>query len=172
MTDESTVRIDHDHAEDEITYCAVHPDRETGLQCNRCGRYMCSECAVPTPVGYRCKECVRAVENTYYNTQVVDYALIFGITAVLSAGVTFLISLVGFFILIYLLGALIAGGAISEVVMRVVKRRKGRYNRYVAWAGVLVGVGAYSFLLLGGLPWVMLIYAPLMAYMVGMRFPK
>ena len=42
---------------DEVTYCAVHPDRETGLRCNKCGRLMCAECAVPTPVGYRCREC-------------------------------------------------------------------------------------------------------------------
>ena len=49
---------EHEHEPitvEETTYCAVHPDRETSLQCNRCGRYMCVECAVHTPVGYRCR---------------------------------------------------------------------------------------------------------------------
>ena len=30
------------------------------LRCNRCDKPICYDCAVRTPVGYRCKECVRA----------------------------------------------------------------------------------------------------------------
>ena len=50
-------------AGDGLTYCEVHPDRETSLRCNKCGRLMCTECAVLTPVGYRCRECVRGQQE-------------------------------------------------------------------------------------------------------------
>ncbi len=45
----------------DIPTCANHPERETGLRCNRCGKPICSQCAVQTPVGYRCRECVRGL---------------------------------------------------------------------------------------------------------------
>ncbi len=41
------------------TYCANHPGVETSLRCNKCGKPICAKCAVRTPTGYRCKECVR-----------------------------------------------------------------------------------------------------------------
>ncbi|HYN88142.1 MAG TPA: tetratricopeptide repeat protein, partial [Ardenticatenaceae bacterium] len=47
-----------ERATEEMLHCSVHPDRETMLRCNRCGRPMCPECAVRTPVGLRCRECV------------------------------------------------------------------------------------------------------------------
>jgi hypothetical protein len=39
------------------------PDRETYLRCNRCERHICTSCAVLTPTGYRCKNCVRGAQK-------------------------------------------------------------------------------------------------------------
>jgi membrane associated rhomboid family serine protease len=39
--------------------CYRHPDRETGLRCQRCERPVCPECMVPAPVGVQCVDCVR-----------------------------------------------------------------------------------------------------------------
>ena len=39
--------------EPESLTCANHPDRETLLRCNKCGKPICISCAVRTPVGYR-----------------------------------------------------------------------------------------------------------------------
>ena len=47
----------------EKMYCYNHPQRETVLRCNRCERPMCTSCAVLTPTGYRCKECVRGQQK-------------------------------------------------------------------------------------------------------------
>src|SRR5690606_10430831 len=44
--------------ETDTLYCTVHPTRATLLRCNRCGRPMCTDCAVQHPVGLRCRECV------------------------------------------------------------------------------------------------------------------
>ena len=67
-------------------HCANHPDRETMLRCNKCDKPICFQCAVRTPVGYRCKECVRAQQNVYYNGGQSDL-LIAGIVALVLGGI-------------------------------------------------------------------------------------
>lgn len=44
--------------EDVETYCYGHPNRPTKLQCSRCDRYICGQCAIPASVGQHCPECV------------------------------------------------------------------------------------------------------------------
>lgn len=39
--------------------CHIHPDRETGRTCTRCGRPACPDCLVDAPVGAHCRTCVR-----------------------------------------------------------------------------------------------------------------
>jgi membrane associated rhomboid family serine protease len=36
--------------------CYRHPDRETGVSCQRCDRYICHECQLPNAVGVLCPE--------------------------------------------------------------------------------------------------------------------
>jgi membrane associated rhomboid family serine protease len=53
----------HDHpAETPATgrTCYRHPDRETGVRCQRCERPVCPDCLVPAPVGVQCVDCVRS----------------------------------------------------------------------------------------------------------------
>lgn len=37
-------------------FCYRHPDRETGVSCQRCERYICPECQTPSAVGFLCPE--------------------------------------------------------------------------------------------------------------------
>ncbi len=37
--------------------CSYHPKVLTGLRCSRCGKPICPQCAVRTPVGFRCPDC-------------------------------------------------------------------------------------------------------------------
>jgi membrane associated rhomboid family serine protease len=39
--------------------CYRHPDRESFVRCQRCGRTICGECQTIAPVGVHCPECVR-----------------------------------------------------------------------------------------------------------------
>ncbi|MDI6023443.1 rhomboid family intramembrane serine protease [Leucobacter sp. UT-8R-CII-1-4] len=41
-------------------YCYRHKDRPSFTLCQRCGRTICSECQIVSPVGVLCAECVRA----------------------------------------------------------------------------------------------------------------
>jgi hypothetical protein len=157
-------------AADETTYCAVHPDRETGLRCNKCDRYMCAECAVQTPVGFRCKQCVRQVEDRFFDATQVDYIILFIVGAVMSALGSFIASLIGFFFLLIFFLAIPVGGVISEAALRAIKRRKGRYSGQVAAAGVIAGVLGFSLVVLGGIAPMLLVFGGVIAFIVYGRF--
>ncbi|MBN2472279.1 MAG: hypothetical protein JXN59_16260 [Anaerolineae bacterium] len=123
--------------EGDRTFCAVHPERETSLRCNNCGRYMCTQCAVKTPVGYRCRECVRQQQDVYFTANTADY-VVGGVTAALcSLGANFLAEVLP--PLFTLLLAVAVGGFIPQVVTPLVKRRRGRYMHLVVAAGVALG---------------------------------
>lgn len=40
-------------------YCYRHPDRQSFVLCQRCGRTICAECQTPAAVGVHCPECMR-----------------------------------------------------------------------------------------------------------------
>ena len=48
----------HDGEEDP-SVCYRHPDRQSWVLCQRCGRTICPECQIPAAVGVQCPECVR-----------------------------------------------------------------------------------------------------------------
>jgi len=81
--------------ESTTLYCYVHPTRETALRCNNCERPICAQCAVRTPTGYRCKECVRERQKTFETAEWYDFVFGFIIAAVLSAIAAFLVTLIG-----------------------------------------------------------------------------
>jgi hypothetical protein len=65
-------------------YCANHPNVETSLRCNKCEKPICARCAILTPTGYRCKECVRGQQKVFETAKWLDYPLIFMIVAILA----------------------------------------------------------------------------------------
>jgi len=40
--------------------CYRHPDRESGVRCQRCSRPICPDCMVQAPVGFQCPSCARS----------------------------------------------------------------------------------------------------------------
>lgn len=59
----------------EVIYCVNHPDRETLLRCNKCGKPICPECAIRHPVGLRCRECTQLRRIPIYDLSPRHYAL-------------------------------------------------------------------------------------------------
>jgi len=111
-------------------YCYAHPNRETSLRCNNCNRPICASCAVRTPTGYRCRECVRSHQKAFNTSEWYDYVSGFLVAAILSAVAAFLVTFVGgigfFGWFLIAAGAPTAAVAIAEGVRLVTRRRRSR----------------------------------------------
>lgn len=145
----------------EKMYCANHPDVETLLRCNKCNKPICMKCAVQTPVGYRCVDCVRTQQNVYYNAGSSDNLIGMGVAFVAVLIATPIMAFVfrmmpGFFgLLIAFFAGSAAGSGLAQIVRQAVKRRRGRNLRWFVLAGTIAGLAAgaiVSVLLLGGFP--------------------
>jgi len=118
------------------TVCYNHPNRETMLRCNRCDRPICTECAVLTPTGYRCRQCVRGQLKVFETARWIDYPL----AIIIGGGLSFLGSVIAQFLswFIIFIGPIL-GVIISEAIRWVVRRRRSRLLFQVATASVLLG---------------------------------
>ena len=125
MSDESNVTL----------VCYNHPNRETLLRCNRCDRPICNECAVLTPTGYRCKECVRGQQKIFDTAKPIDYVLAVVVALVLAYIGGFL-TFAGFFIIFI---SPVAGVIIGEAVRRVIQRRRWIRLFQATTAAVVIG---------------------------------
>ena len=129
--------------ESTTLYCYVHPNRETALRCNNCGRPICASCAVRTPIGYRCRECVKGQQKVFDTSEWYDYITGFVVAAILSAIAAFLVRFIGgigfFGWFLIAAGAPTAGVAIAEGVRLVTRRRRSRALFMTVAAGVVVG---------------------------------
>jgi len=127
----------------EILFCYVHPNRETSLRCNNCERPICASCAVRTPTGYRCKECVRERQKTFDTSVWYDYIVGFIVAGVLSWIAAFLvvrIGNIGFFgWFLIAAGAPTAGVIIAEGVRLFTRRRRSRALFITVALGVVLG---------------------------------
>jgi hypothetical protein len=134
--------------------CANHPNRETTLRCNRCEKPICAQCAILTPVGYRCKDCVRGQQKVFDNSTAIDLpvaAIVSFITIGLATAVLDFLGFWGLFV------APVIGGGIAEVVRWAVRRRRSRRLPWAAVAGGTAGILVY-------LAYQMRIFLPLLAF--------
>jgi uncharacterized membrane protein YjjP (DUF1212 family) len=104
-------------------YCANHPTIETSLRCNKCEKPICPKCAVLTPTGYRCKECVREQQKIFETALWYDYPLVFITVAVLAYIGSLIAARIGFFTILL---APFAGGIIAEAARLVTRRRRSK----------------------------------------------
>lgn len=151
--------------DDEVLYCANHPNVETVLRCNRCGKPICTRCAVQTPVGYRCKQCVGEQQAVYFTGGAADY-LIGGLVALVLGGIaSYIVTILGAWFIALILGPT-AGIGVAEVVRVAVRRRRSRY----LWLSVAIGIiiGSLPALLVStGSLWRMIAYGLFIVLAIG-----
>lgn len=109
--------------EKETLTCYKHPNRETMLRCNKCERPICSSCAVLTPTGYRCKECVRGQQKVFNNAQAGDYIIAVVVAVGLSYFGSYLAAFIGFFTIF---ASPFLGMLIVEAIKRLTRNRRSR----------------------------------------------
>lgn len=136
----------------DTLYCANHPTVATSLRCNKCNKPICYKCAVLTPVGYRCRECVRGQQQVFETVVWYDYLVASVLAAVLGGLAGALLVNLSWFVIFL---APLAGGVIAEIVRVAVRRRRGRYLYLVAAGAYVAGcLPLFAFglaaLLLGG----------------------
>lgn len=138
-------------------YCANHPDTETLLRCNKCGKPICMKCAVQTPVGYRCTECIQQQQNIYFNAlgrdNIVALGVGFAVSAIAAPLAGLLLSGFGFFgLIIAFIAGSGAGSLLAQIIRRAVGRRRGRRLPLFALIGIVGGVlfGSVAFLFVTG----------------------
>jgi hypothetical protein len=120
--------------------CANHPKVETTLRCNHCDKPICPKCAVQTPVGYRCRECIRGHQKVFETSTAFDLPIA-GVIALISVGLaTALLDLLGFWGLFV---APIVGGGIAEIIRLAVKKRRSRRLTKTSILGGILGVLLY-----------------------------
>ena len=124
--------------DDNALFCANHPTVETMLRCNRCSKPICTRCAVQTPVGYRCKECVGRQQAVFYSGGPLDYVIAGIISLVLGGVASYLMTLLGAWFFALILGPAVGIG-IAELVRLAVRRRRSKYLWIVVGAGIVVG---------------------------------
>jgi len=119
-----------------VLYCANHPNVETSLRCNKCNKPICPKCAVLTPTGYRCKECVKSQQKVFNTAEWYDYPLAFLIVGILSFLGSLLASVLGFWIIFI---AAIIGMGIAEATRFLTRRRRSKTLFQIAAASAILG---------------------------------
>jgi len=133
-------RIDVNDADSDVTYCARHPQVETGLRCGRCGTLICPRCLVQSPVGSRCPDCANL--RTLPMLEVTPVFLARGIAAAVAAGGVIGViwgslgarGFVGFFLIFIAMGI---GYAVAAAVSAATNRKRARTLQYIAAGGVI-----------------------------------
>jgi membrane associated rhomboid family serine protease len=86
---------------DRTNSCYRHPDRQSYILCQRCGRTICPECQTQAPVGVICPECMREQRATAPRTKPAAWTRVRSAAGRGAPVVTY--SLIGITALVYLL---------------------------------------------------------------------
>ena len=117
--------------------CTYHPKTMTGLRCSRCGKPICPQCGVRTPVGLRCPDCagVRGLPTYQTSPNALLKAGAAGLAVAIVVGVIWgYIPDWGFYL------ALALGFGVSEAMARMANYKRGHDLQVVALAMVALGL--------------------------------
>jgi hypothetical protein len=125
----------------EQATCYRHPERETAVSCSDCGRPICTDCMVYSPVGIKCPECARLPRSA--RVRIKPDRLALAIAAAALGGVA-----MGFGILLLqsagLFFALIVGWLIGIAMGELVLSASGRFRTpTIGWIAVGGVIWAY-----------------------------
>lgn len=138
---EAKAKVEEEDAQElpdgnEPIFCHYHPNIETRLRCNKCGKPICAKCARRTPVGYRCPDCIRSQQAAFYTAGWLDYVLVVVVGLVASfIGA----AIIGRSIWLAIFLGPVAGGLIAEAARWAARRRQGRYMAAIVSACIVIG---------------------------------
>lgn len=130
--------------ESQSHHCHFHPDTETGVACNKCGKYICTRCMVQTDVGIRCKECAQIHRLPIFDIRIEHYLIAAAVGGAVAGAAGVIWGLLmqvfaGWFLLPWLL-AIAVGFVVGEAVSLSVNRKRGPGLVGVALACMVVAL--------------------------------
>ena len=96
-------------------FCYRHPDRQSFIICQRCGRTVCSECQTQAAVGVHCPECVRDARQSAPRVKPVAVTRIRSSMRSTSGVPVVTYSLIGINLALYL-ATWVSGGALYQAL--------------------------------------------------------
>ncbi len=119
-------------------------DEVDGLRCNRCGKPIDAQSAIRTPVGYRCRECIREVEEKYFTATNANYiaaiAVALPLSIIAAFVVAYLLGSIGFFsLIITLFASPTIGTFVATLAFRAAGKNRGRYLPHAMSACIWIG---------------------------------
>ena len=96
-------------------FCYRHPDRQSFIICQRCGRTVCSECQTQAAVGVHCPECVREARQSAPRVKPVAVTRIRSSMRSTSGVPVVTYSLIGINLALYL-ATWVSGGALYQAL--------------------------------------------------------
>ena len=124
------------------SYCARHPNVETGLKCSRCEVFICPQCLVQAYVGERCPDCAKVRVPLGFELSITNCAVAtcVGIVLACATGGLWGLMFLHLFRLPFLpwLVVIGIGYLIGECISASVNHKKGRYLQYMA--GMCMGL--------------------------------
>jgi hypothetical protein len=120
--------------------CANHPQRTTGVRCSDCGKAICPDCMVFSPVGVKCRECAKLPRSALLTLKPARgakaVAASIGVGTLLGFGYYALLGGIGFFFFAFFIGMAI-GALVGEAVLRASGYYHGMETALIAVAGTL-----------------------------------
>jgi hypothetical protein len=123
-------------AEPETLTCYKHPGRETLLRCNKCNRPICAQCAVRTPTGYSCKDCIRGQQKAFNNSHASDFIAAPVVSALLAYLGSYVPAFAGLFTVFV---APLIGTGIVKLANRLTGKRRSKALFNTITAAVILG---------------------------------
>ncbi|MBA2276229.1 MAG: hypothetical protein H0W06_00575 [Chloroflexia bacterium] len=117
--------------------CTYHPKVQTGLRCSRCGKPICPQCAVRTPVGLRCPDCagVRGLPTYRTDPSVLLRAIGAGLLVALGTAVLWrFLPGWGFYL------SLLLGFGVVETMSYLAKHKRGPDLKFASLAVIALGL--------------------------------
>lgn len=118
--------------------CYRHPKVETTLRCSRCEKYICPDCAVLTPVGYRCKDCGKERSATQaLGGKHLGLGIVLGFGIPFASG--YLALKLPIFVFLLFLAAIV-GSAVGRLLRKVIGMKRSQLVAVIAAVGYFAGV--------------------------------
>lgn len=115
--------------------CYRHPDRQTGIACQRCHKPICGECMNPASVGFQCPKCVSAGRDSVRAPRTA-----FGATMASGNAGTATKVVMGVLVAVFVLDVLTRGLVLSLMVLSNPAVFSGELWRLVTYGFTSVGL--------------------------------